>query len=535
LNGSSSHLRHPLLTSDANVALLLGVAVLAVAIAVVSPYPVGVFVDDGYYVILAKALATGHGLRYLQLPGQPFGTHFPPGYAVFLSLLWRVAPTFPQNVAVFKFANAALLGVATTVGYLFAVRRLRLSPRLAVPAVLLGTASIPALVLAGMVLSETLFLALLVVTLLVAERALDTPTLRGAVVVGLLCGVLALVRTLGVFLLPALAVLLWRRAGWRHALVVLAAALALLVPWEVWVLGHQSYVLPDLAGSFGSYGRWLAQGYRDLAWGRLWAVVVRNAEVLRDTFRILLAPLLPLPVKSAFLAVALGVWVVGAWAAVRRAPVFAVTMVLYVGVVLAFPFAPNRFIWGVWLPIALLFATGVSAIAGWRASGRVAVPMRRVALVACAAVAAGNVVYNVRGYRGGWWNSIPRAQAERAAPLLRWVVARTRPNDVLVSDEDNMVYLYAGRQALPALAFTAAEYLAPPADSVRAKTLARILAYAGASYLITAEGPVLRAAALLPERSGLRLVPVDTLQGGGMVFRVEHRPASVGAPNRVPR
>ena len=525
----------PLLSSDRNVALLLGVTVLAVAVATISPYPVGVFVDDGYYVIMAKALATGHGLRYLQLPGEPYATHFPPGYAVFLSLLWRVAPTFPQNVAVFKFANAVLLGVATAVGYLFAVRRLRLSAGLAVPAVLVGTASIPALVLAGMVLSETFFLALLLVTLLVAERALDAPTLRDAVIVGGLCGILALVRAIGVVVLPVVALLLWRRAGWRHALVAVSAALALVVPWQSWAVAHQGDQLPDLAGSFGSYGSWLARGYRDLGWGRLWAVAARNAAVLRDTFRVLLAPLLPLPVKSVFLAVALGAWVVGAWAAARRAPVFLGTMVVYVGIVFLFPFAPNRFIWGIWLLVALLFAVGVSAVAGWRASGRVSMPMRRAALVAFAVVAAGNVAYNVRGYRGSWWNSIPRAQAERSAPLLRWVLARTLPSDVLVSEDDNMQYLYAGRQALPPYTFTATEYLQIPPDSVRAEALGRILAYAGASYLITTEGPVLRAAALLPGRSGLRLVPVDRLEGGGVVFRVEHPPVPAGAPGRVQR
>lgn len=526
-------MRRPLLSSDRNIAILLGVAVLGVAIATISPYPVGVFVDDGYYVILAKALATGHGLRNLQLPGEPYATHFPPGYAVFLSLLWRLAPPFPQNVVVFKLANAGLLGVATTVGYLFAVRRLRLSARLAVPAVLLGTASIPALVLAGMVLSETLFLALFLATLLTAERALDAPTLRGAVAVGMLCGILALIRAIGVVVLPVVALLLWRRAGWRHALVALAAALALLMPWQMWVLAHRGNLLPDLVGSFGSYGDWLVQGYRELGWGRLGAVLARNVEVLRDTFRVLLAPLLPLPVKNAFLAVALGVWAAGAWVVGRRAPVFLSTMVVYVGVVLSFPFAPNRFIWGVWLPITLLFAAGVSAVAGWRASGRVAMPMRWAALVACAAAATGNLVYNVRGYRGSWWNSIPRAQAERAAPMLRWVVAWTRLSDVLVADADQMQYLYAGRRALPPAAFTAAEYLQPIADSVRADALGRILAYSGASYLITADGAVLRAAALLPGRSNVRLVLAEKLGGGGVVFRVDHPPVQTGARGSV--
>lgn len=531
---ASSPPRRSLLEADSNVAILLGVVVLAVGIWAISPYPVGVFVDDGYYVVLAKSLATGHGLRYLQMPGAPFATHFPPGYPAFLSLLWMVAPAFPKNVVLFKLGNAVLLGVATTLGYLFAVRRLRLSRRLAVPAVLLGTASIPALVLAAMVLSETLFLALLVGTIFAAEYALETPSPRRIVAVGVLCGLLALVRALGLAAFPVAALLMWRRAGWRRALALAGVALALILPWQVWVLAHQGDVLSDLGGSFGSYGSWLAQSFHDIAPGRLLAVPLQNLKVVRDTFRVLLAPLLPLPVKDAFLAVAVGAWVVGAWAAARRAPVMIGTMVVYLCVVLVFPFVPNRFVWGIWLLIALLFATGVSAIAGWRAPGRRAAWLRGTALAACALVAAGSLVYNVRGYVHRWWEAIPRGQTERAAPILRWVVAHTHPGDVLVCDDDNMVYLYTGRLALPPYTFTGAQYVQPPPDSLRADGLRHILGYAGASYLVTADGSVLRAAALLTGRRGIRLEPIGELRGGGEAFRVERVPPGDASAGRRP-
>ena len=511
----------PLRLSDRQAALLVGAIVLAVAVLAVSPYPVGVFVDDGYYVILAKALATGHGLRYLQLPGEPYATHFPPGYPAFLAVLWKVAPDFPRNVAVFKFANAGLLALAAFLGYLLGVRRLGLSPRIAAPAVLLGTASIPALLLAGMVLSETLCLALLVATLLLAERALDARSLRSAVAVGLLCGALALVRTLGAVVLPVAVLLLWRRCGWRHGVAALVAGLLLLAPWQWWVASHPGEQLPDLVGSFGSYGGWLSAGYRELGWSGLWALGAKNAGVLFDSVRVLIAPLLPWAVKDVFLVVALAIWGVGAWVAARRAPVFVGTMLAYLCVVLLWPFAPLRFVWGIWLLVALLFAVGVSAIAGWQASGRVAVTARRVALFACALVAAGHLAYNVRGYRGRWWDSIPRAGGEAAAPLLRWAAERTGPGDVLVSDYDNMQYLYVGRRALPPYTLTAAEYVRPLPERERADALGRILAYSGARYLLSSSDSVLQAVGVLAARGTVHLVPFDTLAGGGTVFRVE--------------
>ena len=92
--------------------LLVGAAVLAVGAALVDGLPVGVTNDDGMYVILAKSLATGHGYRWLNLPGTPAATHFPPGYPAVLALIWLLAPSFSANVILFKLANASFMAVA---------------------------------------------------------------------------------------------------------------------------------------------------------------------------------------------------------------------------------------------------------------------------------------------------------------------------------------------------------------------------------------------------------------------------------------
>ena len=88
-------------------AMLTAVIALAVTMAAFQPLPVGVWVDDGHYVILARALATGEGYRYLNLPGAPFATHFPPGYPAFLAVLTRLVPAFPTNVRVFPRMEAS--------------------------------------------------------------------------------------------------------------------------------------------------------------------------------------------------------------------------------------------------------------------------------------------------------------------------------------------------------------------------------------------------------------------------------------------
>ena len=98
--------------------------VLLVAIMTITPWPVGVFEDDGIYTVLGRSLATGDGFRLTNLPGSPNATHYPPGYPFVLSLLWRVSPAFPDNIVVFKFANAVFLALAALGTWYFARHRL---------------------------------------------------------------------------------------------------------------------------------------------------------------------------------------------------------------------------------------------------------------------------------------------------------------------------------------------------------------------------------------------------------------------------
>jgi hypothetical protein len=148
-------------------------------------------------VVLAKSLATGHGYRNLNLPGTPFATHYPPGYPLFLALLWRIGPAFPGNVVLFKLANVVFLAVAAAFAYRLGHERMRLGVGAALVAVIAGTASTPALYLSSMVLSETMFLALAIPFLLWAEARLEREKadFRTATLLGVCAGLLMLVRT----------------------------------------------------------------------------------------------------------------------------------------------------------------------------------------------------------------------------------------------------------------------------------------------------------------------------------------------------
>jgi hypothetical protein len=186
--------------------LIVGATVLAVGVATISPWPVGVFYDDGIYLILGKALATGEGYRYLNLPGHPAATHYPPGYPALLAILWLIGPAFPENVALFKLANAVLLSLAAVGFYAFSRRELGLGHGLAAGAILLGCLTVPVLAVTGVLFSEPLFLALLAVALPACERALREEDTRPVVIAALLAGVTTLVRSLGLPVVVALVV-----------------------------------------------------------------------------------------------------------------------------------------------------------------------------------------------------------------------------------------------------------------------------------------------------------------------------------------
>ena len=100
--------------------LILAVLASLFVVLSIEPFPVGVFQDDGIYYVLGKSLATGQGYRYLHLPDAPNATHYPPLYPLLLAGFWKLAPTFPANVTVFKFVNAALTALVAIGAWRFA-------------------------------------------------------------------------------------------------------------------------------------------------------------------------------------------------------------------------------------------------------------------------------------------------------------------------------------------------------------------------------------------------------------------------------
>lgn len=464
--------------------ILAVVTALAVVLAI-EPWPVGVFQDDGIYVILAKSLAEGEGYRYLNLPGTPNATHYPPLYPAFLALLWKVYPSFPDNVVLFKFANAVLLGIAAALFYRIGRKMLALPPLIAGIAVLAFTVCRPVLLLSAMVLSEPLFLVFLGLTLLAMHRAGDTGQTSHTATAAVLAVALTLIRSIGIAVLPPFMLLLIARRQWRQALIALVVAMAGILPWQLWVSASAHDLPSMLTGKYGPYSAWLIEAVRSDGWQFVRSVTANNFEGLFTlSWRELGIPAgapnvlkLGSAVLSAILLVAGGrrVW--------RTSPTTAGFAAGYAFIVILWPFAPDRFLLGIWPLIGLMIFSGAKHI--WNLGARLRlsnqlsntryVLLSSMFVAVCGAMFAAYVVDSARLEPRSGYVRAEKATTQRASSVVEWVSANADTDAIVVGESDGLIYLYTGRQAVPGGAFRPQDYTDPPSIEVAIDDLRAII------------------------------------------------------------
>jgi hypothetical protein len=510
-----------LANSTALAAAVAAVVVLPIAIAAVDNAPAGVFQDDGMYMILAKSLATGHGYRWINLPGQPPATHYPPGYPAFLSLLWRIGPAFPANVVFFKLVNALLLAAAAAVMAVFVRRRLTRSSPAACLVAIAGCAAIPVLVLSNLVMSETLFLALLLPALLYAEWYIerDAAPLRHAVGLAILGGTLMLVRSHGVAFVAAAAGMLLVRRRFRALSVYAAVVLLIAMPWHYWQSVNNGVVPLPMRGAYGSYGTWFLQGSpaHSLAFlGR--TVAATSREIFAMLFVLTTSGMPALALRFFGVAIAIALLVLGLVSLRRRTPVTAAFLCLFLAIVMVWPFAPARFVWAVWPLLVMCFVAGVIAMKAWSARAPWMQAGRAIVAAGALITLVGYGTYNLRGYSGRWWSSIARAAVGLAGPTVAWVARNTAPDAVVSSNSEGMIYLYTGRLAVPATQLLPDDYFHPPTVASSARALGSILQSYRVDAVAIVANDSLDAAARRMAAGAEPLLELRDSVPGGLIF-----------------
>ncbi len=499
-----SALRWPVIVTVA-VALALGVFAM-------NPLPFGAFHDDARYLLLARSIAQGTGYRFVFVPGQPAGTHFPPAFPLLLSLLWRVAPAFPASVTLFKLLNALMLPVAALAAFAFARVRGGLAPWAAAGVALAFAGSVPILFLDGLLFSEPFFIAALLGALLVAEAAVDAaakptanrPAPDGAAersfgrlvfAAGLSIGAVTMVRTLGIALGVGFVAVLFLRREWRGLLLATAGIALFVAPWQWWTMRHGGDIPPVLFGDYGTYGNWVGAALRADGPGFILRVAganVRGFGILLDLFGAgsMNAPVAVLVAVPLLVALA-----AGTARLVRRAPVSVASTAAYLLVVLIWPGTPDRFLWPVWPILLAAVACGAREVIDWKPAsgpGRAARVLEMVALMVCAALFAR---WNDGEYASRSWEALARSNAKLAVAATE--TAAQLPDGLIASEFDATVSLYTGRPAVPLLPLMAADYLHPRTPDDAARQMADILTAYHPRFLLVGSSEALEAARLL--------------------------------------
>lgn len=478
---------------DRRATLVAAMAALAACLLTMTSAPVGVFYDDAIYLLTAKALAEGHGYVYATIPGMPAAIHYPPLWPAILAVAWKIMPSFPENVAWFKLINPLFVAAAAA-GTVVAGRRLLGFPWWLALAVALGSIiTVPVLVLTNALLSEPLFLALLFPTILAHERMSTDRRAQWVVVAAVLAALMVLGRTIsGVFVVAAVMILLLDRR-WRDVAVYCLIVGLLLLPWQLLVWRVSPGFPEVLKGSYGPYLEWVVDGYRDGGWPFMRAVIEKNIESSWRMFSIFVSPLVRGPVR-AMLTAAASVLLFGGLAILWRRRGLRITSLAfagYIGVVIAWPFQVERFIWAVW-PLLVLVVAGASfeLVLALRQDGR-----RRAALAMLAlavVLGTGNLTYNIRGLSRGWATSASSDMADRALILVRYINADDRLNGKVIATEvAPMVALYTGRTVVPVQILTTEAHVDPTgrhADA--AENIERIdAAFSPDAYVLMPDGP----------------------------------------------
>jgi 4-amino-4-deoxy-L-arabinose transferase-like glycosyltransferase len=218
--------------------LLVAAVVRAVWVAYATRQPLALH-DPAVYLAAGDQLERGLGYRYVDLGTSAY---FPPGFPFALAgVFWLVRHTpLPDDLPHAATALDATLGVLT-VALVYVLGRRLLGVGVALTAAALVAVAPNLVYYSGAILSEPLFMVLVLGALAVVlwrPWVCGRVTPRRLVVFGVLVGLAALTRPVGLLLPFALAASTWsgganRRRAIAQGGISLAAALVVIAPWTV--------------------------------------------------------------------------------------------------------------------------------------------------------------------------------------------------------------------------------------------------------------------------------------------------------------
>jgi hypothetical protein len=146
---------------------------------------------------------------------------------------------------------------------------------------------------------------------------------------------------------------------------------------------------------------------------------------------------------------------------------------MYLGIVMLWPFPPHRFYWTVMPLLVLTTALGIRTLHAAAASRST---VHRGAIL-CGAVALLVLYARPNALGTPRWDLADEEAvvADRSRAVAQWVSNNTRPDDIIATEDDVLVYLYTGRRAIPLATFTPEEFIQPQTTAFASATLDTLL------------------------------------------------------------
>ena len=453
---------------------------------------VGLFVDDAWYLMLAKGLATGQGYSLINAPTPGIMPLYPPVFPFLLSLLYRLLPQFPQNVWLLKSLSVASMMIAGILAFVYFRRERRQYCYVALGIAAALTVSPPLVLLAtSTLMSECVFVAIFLATILIVEWAVRAiqqngpqVILRCGVLMGMMAALCFLTRSVSFVVAAAIFVYLLQRRLMRAALIFAATVALLAGPWVIYSRLHAptpeqwqeqaGHIVEDYSKQF-----WQRQA-GNIASGtieatelpaRVWNNILQIA--FRDTLRVVAAPFyeflrsmqaaeawrqqdgyeMPGGITATMSLIVALLALAGFILTMReRTTVAEIAVIFTLAITLVWPWEPFRFL----LPLSPLLIFYV--LKGVAAVHRIHQKMRQHELrtspavlgIAIASILAvnlyGNVVYLGRKL-GGAQPAFLTAFDENEK-LFLWARDHLPRNEVIATSNPGLAYLYTGNRTV---------------------------------------------------------------------------------------
>ncbi len=416
---------------------------------------VGLFHDDGIYLVTAKALAEGKGYRIISLPDELPETKYPILFPALLAVLWKLFPRFPENALLLKTLPLLCTLVWCFLVYRFA-REETGAADVGIWIALFTASSLWVVFLSTAVMSETLFACFCTVSLLWLRRLEAGGSIaegKGIAIASICAAAAFLTRTAGLPLLAAGMLFLLFKRRYAGALKFALICGAIAAPWLWWQAAHSAVVgLSEAPYSWaGNKGLIILLNH---TWQQMSSILGDNLIYLGISPAYLLGfkpGAVGVLIAFVFDGLALCGFVENLAQGITSLHLF---LILYFGMLLAWAWPPPRFVVPV-LPFLLLFAyKGLRLLCRQLSSDRRVLPVANLAAAIILLVGAAHALVlkapEITRYGGltpYYYDEDPIDWRELST-LMNWVREHAPPDAVLLSHDDPAFYLYTGRKAL---------------------------------------------------------------------------------------